>query len=355
MDIKRKVYILLWNFQIGGAQKHAVLLSNFLIKSGYDVVILYQKKKGDLLSLLSERVELKAFVVPRTNNPFGLITTYLRLKKEVSKGSVILANGPNNFRQLSRLNFLFGRWRILYVLHNDFSIKKSTLSWVKILELKRLLNARNTEIVTLSLKQKEKHRKDFSLKNSKVIPNFIDFSHNHISVPNIGGPIGVSIGRFSFEKGYDILLDSVKYMCESRRIDVYGFGESIKKELESQASKMGINNVRFLPPRTDVFELLSQYDYYISPSRRESFGLSIVEALSCGLPVVTTDTDGPREIIDEKNGIIVRTESAKALAEGIDKMNESILANKYEPKKIRQSAEKFAIDIIGEEYIQLLN
>src|SRR5207244_3164657 len=68
----------------------------------------------------------------------------------------------------------------------------------------------------------------------------------------------------------------------------------------------------------EVANLLSTLDLFVSPARSEPFGLSIVEAMAAGVPVVATASEGAREIIeDEQNGRLVPIGDTEAMANSI--------------------------------------
>src|SRR5205085_9880073 len=75
----------------------------------------------------------------------------------------------------------------------------------------------------------------------------------------------------------------------------------------------------------DVAKLLSTLDLFVSPARSEPFGLSIVEAMSAGVPVLATASEGAREIIeDNQTGRLVPVGDSEAMATAImDLLNDS--------------------------------
>lgn len=76
--------------------------------------------------------------------------------------------------------------------------------------------------------------------------------------------------------------------------------------------------VRFLGERSDVARVLGASDVFVQPNLGpEPFGMAMVEALYAGLPVVATDLGGPREIVDETCGILVRPQHPAALADAL--------------------------------------
>lgn len=81
------------------------------------------------------------------------------------------------------------------------------------------------------------------------------------------------------------------------------------------------NRVRFLGWRRDVPSLLQAMDLYVQPSLLEGFGLSVLEAMASGLPVLATRTGGLPEVVrDGKTGDLVPPGDARRLAEGIARL-----------------------------------
>lgn len=350
-----KVYILIWNFKIGGIQKHAVLLANYFVGLEKEVCILYSSKDGDLKELLDHRVELTQLNIPNTNHPKKLLILYRQLKAMIPKNAFVLANGPNNFRQLARINLLAKRWNLLYILQNDLHVKDQKGNYWKKTEVRWISNAGKTKIVALSRAQRQAHEKELGIRNIEVIPNFIDFTHNYLTSYKRSRPKGLSLGRYAHQKGYDMLLEAIRYVDAEVEIDVYGFGEEERQALIRSAEEQGLNQIDFLPSVTEVNEVLSKYDYFILSSRYEPFGIVLIEALACGLPVVTTDCDGPSEIINKTNGIIVQKEDPKDLARGINKMHKALQDGLYNPTKIRATAAQYSVEKVAQRYLKVVN
>jgi glycosyltransferase involved in cell wall biosynthesis len=95
--------------------------------------------------------------------------------------------------------------------------------------------------------------------------------------------------------------------------------------LRERAARLGITGrVRFAGQRTDVQRLLAAADIHCQPNMgAEPFGITFVEALAGGLPVVTTDIGGAREIVDDSCGVLVPRGDANALASALRELIES--------------------------------
>ena len=92
--------------------------------------------------------------------------------------------------------------------------------------------------------------------------------------------------------------------------------------LEARARALGLDgNVRFhgLRTRAQVAARMAEADLFVLPSRVETFGMTLAEALAAGLPVVASDVGIAGEVVDEGTGVLVPPGDAAALAAGIDR------------------------------------
>ena len=123
----------------------------------------------------------------------------------------------------------------------------------------------------------------------------------------------VCVGRLSWEKGVDRLLDAIARVPELA-LDIVGDGP-LRAALERRAAELGLAaRVRFLGWQDDPAPFLSAAGLAVSPSRSEGLSLSVLEALEAGVPVLATDIPGNREALaDGRYGRLV-PESVDAFA-----------------------------------------
>ncbi len=147
----------------------------------------------------------------------------------------------------------------------------------------------------------------------------------------------LTVGSLRSEKGVDLLVETITGNPALSNTCFHIIGNSENTEYSQKVLK-GIeenpfNNIDFIPP-VSPNELIKYYqasDFYVLPSRREGFNVSILEAASCGLPLVCTKVGGNSEVIEKGTGII--TESfGKEGAIMILKMSQTY--NDYTPKKL---------------------
>lgn len=118
----------------------------------------------------------------------------------------------------------------------------------------------------------------------------------------------VSVGRMERVKGYDLLIPVIKRLLNAGiNAHLWLIGEgSERKAIEKQIIQLGIEeNVTLTGFLDNPYSLMSQMDVFVCSSRAEGFSLVIAEAMVLGLPVVSTDCAGPRELIGEnKYGVL---------------------------------------------------
>jgi glycosyltransferase involved in cell wall biosynthesis len=123
------------------------------------------------------------------------------------------------------------------------------------------------------------------------------------------------IGNDWVKKGLRCLLRAVA-LCGDRRLRLLVAGSDDPAIFASEIADEIRNAVRFLPPREDVLAYYAAADVYVGPSLEDAFGLPILEAMACGLPVIASRFAGASEAIEDgANGLILRQpEDAAELA-----------------------------------------
>lgn len=130
-----------------------------------------------------------------------------------------------------------------------------------------------------------------------------------------------TIARFHRDKGHRFLIDSLKELkrhIPNFKALLVGEGEE-KGIIQRKVREYGLDDqVIFLGYVENIVEILSATDIYLSPSVMEAISFSILEALSCGIPVVATQVGGVPEIFERGNcGILVPFGDEKVFAKAI--------------------------------------
>lgn len=132
----------------------------------------------------------------------------------------------------------------------------------------------------------------------------------------------LSLGRLSEQKGYLDLLKAFKEI-QSIRSDcalaiIGDDSEPYAKVIKDELKRLGLHDHAFLlPPREKVHALLGAADLYVCSSHREGLPLSLLEAMSAGVPVIATAVGAIPELINPKNGTLIPSGNVAALSEAI--------------------------------------
>lgn len=137
----------------------------------------------------------------------------------------------------------------------------------------------------------------------------------------------VTVGRVSYEKGMDIAVQVCEKLVFAGYKDVrwwiVGGGPAIQDVQQKVIETHMEEYVKLVGMKQNPYPYIRQADLYVQPSRVESFGLTIMEALILGKSVVSTNTIGATELInDGKNGVLCNI-NIKELAEKIQNLIEN--------------------------------
>lgn len=184
----------------------------------------------------------------------------------------------------------------------------------------------NQNLISISKSVQEDVERRYK-KTSTLVYNAIDTSK---VVPKRSSPGGarqfkiVQVSRLDTrQKGQDILIKAFKRICELNPnvvLTLIGDGAS-RESLETLIRSENLQDKVEMIGNKDrdwVYNNLHQYDLFVQPSRFEGFGLTIVEAILCGLPVIVSNVDGPMEIIENgRYGLYFENENVDDLFEKI--------------------------------------
>lgn len=189
------------------------------------------------------------------------------------------------------------------------------------------------------------------LPNIEVIPNAaIHVSKNYSEVKN---KRVIAVGRLDYQKGFDRLIQAWKLVQHTGRfsdwkLDIFGQGEW-REMLQQMIDKQGLQNtVKINPPTNAILNEYVHSSLLVMSSNYEGFGMVLVEAMSCEVPVISFDCKcGPKDIIQPGiNGLLVPNGDIQALAYAMMVM----MADEAYRKMLSQNARK-VVDTYSEEAV----
>lgn len=242
-------------------------------------------------------------------------------------------------------------------LHCSYDIyfrKKGYFQWRQEILYQRLLEQLD-DIIVLTDKDVNIYQKELKKKPIRIY-NPLSFKCDKKSAL-LGNKL-LFVGRLDFElKGLDLLVESmkkIKMAVPDFELTVVGEGKGKKRFLEEIEKYQLSSHVIFIGQTTDVITYYQNASVVVLPSRQESFGLVVTEAMECGVPVVAYETDGPSEIIKNgENGFLIEKYNTDIFADKIIELclNEQLRYSMA--KKAIQRAQDFSLDKILEKWKQI--
>ena len=169
----------------------------------------------------------------------------------------------------------------------------------------------------------------------------------------------LSIGNFSFKKGFDVLVQAFNIIHSKHpNIDLLMIGDGSEREkCEKLSVKFGPNNsIKFIGEinHSKITAFLDGSKIFVLPSRREPFGIVLLEAMAAGKPIVATRVGGVPEVVKEgENAILVESNSPGFLAEGIMKLLDNSDLSVQFGKKSNEIVKEFTWEKIVNKYIDV--
>lgn len=345
----KKVCFLIGNLDnSGGTERVTTLIANELVKLSYNVSIISltggKKPFFELddsirtYSLYSDKVSFKT-------NFFGVVYKLRNFVKNNKIDSFVVVDSISCIFTVPALYGL----KINHICWEHFNFNV-TLG-VKSRDLGRRLAARYCNyVVTLTERDKELWEQGLVNIRAKIvsIANPTPYENmNHI--PSLEYKTVLAIGRLTYQKGFDLLIDAWALVCETNfdwTLRIVGSGED-EENLKKQAQSLGIENrIDFVSATKNVEQYFKTSSLYCLSSRFEGFGLVMIEAQSFGLPIVAFNCDvGPADIItNEVNGFLCAVEDISSLSE---KILEFIILDKEVYRtfssEAKESAKRFEI------------
>lgn len=280
---------------------------------------------------------------------------YLDLVKEIGKPDVILVESALPAGLIAKK--IFEKENIPYVVHaHSEGIMTSDMYKKYIIPV--MENARDYMAVNNNIKEiVEKIRN----KECHLVPNFIDCSKFSLKEERKDKDfVLLSVSNFYKVKAVDILLKAVDIVVNEKgykniKLKIVGTGE-FKHYYESIANSLkSKDNVEFLGyiDNNNLPKIYKNSDVLCVSSTFETFCIPIVEALSTGIPVITTDCVGPLEIVNKDNAVITPINDIEKYADSIIYMINNY--KKYNKNNIRKYAfSKYDKKVVCKKIIEIL-
>jgi len=185
-----------------------------------------------------------------------------------------------------------------------------------------------------------------------IVPNMIDADKFPLTpLPNNERFTFGYLANLVADKGHTTLIKAFKKVPDAKLM--LAGGGPLRKELEKLTSTLEMEDrVNFVGeiPRAKACEFFQEIDAFVHPSRYETFGIVLIEALSTGRPVVATRCGGPNDIVRDEDGLLVDIDDVDGLAEAM----RTAISMDWDTQAMRDGVEaRYTIAAIREQLLKI--
>lgn len=210
------------------------------------------------------------------------------------------------------------------------------------------------DVVTAPTMELVRELRSYGLRNVVHLPNGIDFGSLRASRKRTeafrkrhGIPkkrVALYLGRISFEKKIDRLMEAFRLLGKGESLVIAGGGPYLEN-FRRFARVIGLKNVVFTGFVEDVASAYACADIFVSASDSETFGLTYVEAMHFGLPVVAVGRLGAKDIVQSgRNGFLVEPGKSREFARAAYRLLSDPALRRRMGREARESAKKYSIE-----------
>jgi glycosyltransferase involved in cell wall biosynthesis len=331
----------------GGAERLLTQLASALAQRGHEITFVVDTESAENAGFLDARVRQ----VQLGPNHFGNVLALARLLREVKPDVSLSALCGQNLKHMAAA-ILSGRLsRAVQSYHGFFEGEPRLLS-----RLSYLLTPLSSRLMAKTICVSETLRAEL-LRRFHASPSRTIRIYNGVRNARAreiaarsrddGHPVILACGRFSPDKSYPFLVRAfARVKNPDTQLVILGEGPE-RKRIEAEIARLNLGDRVALPGYCDPAPWYNLASCFAMTSTRETFGLVVVEALAGGLPVVTTASGGPEEILRNGHyGYIVREADETAFAAALD----AALADPGDPAARIARAQEFSIDTCVDAY-----
>lgn len=373
-----KIMFVIPSLEGGGAERVAtVLLGEFCKAKNVDtILVLFHKNIGyelpDNLKIICLNIgEYKNFAYTIIKFFLIIIKLIKILKRERPYSVLSFMDYANVIVMLSKI-FSNIKTKVAVSVHSSPTLylhKYGRNFWDKAtLVLMRFLYDKANRIITVSEFIKYDLISNFVINQSKVtvIYNPVDLDKIIVSSGEEAShtwfrdniPVILSAGRLSKEKGFAYLIKAFAIVRQKTNVRLMILGQGCEETfLRGLSSEAGVDkDVVFLGFKQNPFMYMKRATIYVLSSLYEGFPVSLVEAMACGIPVISTMYNpGFNELVEnEKNGLLVPVADERALAVAMLRLLNNPEERRKYSAQAKESVRQFSIKQIVEQYKSVL-
>lgn len=308
-----KIVYFITKSEAGGAQTHVYQLCKYF-GAAHDVVVsaypsgwLEKKCKDMNVKFVANNYFSNSL------NPIRVLKSYVRIKKIIRDEQPDIMHCHSSVAGFLCRLAVRNKIPTLFTAHGwGFNIGVGWIQkWIAIMA-EKMVSSYTTKIICVS-----QFVKDLGLQYRIAQKEKFEVIYNGVELQAVNNKKhdGINImfvGRLAEPKQPDILLQAIqslgKHIPEDIHVDIVGDGPK-KEMLKEYIDAYDLSQVATLHGtlnRSDIFSKLYTTDIFVLISKWEGLPITILEAMSCGIPVVVSNVGGIKEVVDGQNGFLVK-------------------------------------------------
>lgn len=363
-------------YMAGGVERVLTLKANYFAEHfGYDItIILTEGKDKPLFYSLSDKIKVinldinfeelwtcsfvkKAFVYLKKQRIFKkkLTNELMRIRPDITIS--LLRREINFINEIKDGSKKIGELHVNRANYRNFEAGDSNAIknmfakyWMRNLvsHLKRL-----DRFVVLTEEDKASWTE---LDNVEVIPDPLAFDIDKVSP--LANKRVIAVGRYVYQKGFDILLQAwakIEKLHPEWELAIYGMGDRTPYERIVEELHIDRNRCHLNGPTDDIKQEYLNSSLFVFSSRFEGFGMALIEAMACGLPVISFDCPcGPKDIVrHQEDGLLVPSGDVAELSDAIHQLLSDDALRHVMAKKAIVNVRRFELSEIAERWKNL--
>lgn len=367
-----KIAFIINSLEGGGAERVIQTLANYLVNQNHEIYVfllnegnkVYEFDSDVKIILLKTSVLSKGLgkilFIPLQSIELQILLSKFKIKYAIS--FLIRANLVFSFTKFFSTQRVIISERSFSQKHYDKkNIKNSVLKYL----IKKLYSKANL-IISISNGIKESLIEDFNIEESKI--KVIYNPQDLIGIKNNTSTLKldfekklkyfITIGRLVELKDHKTLINAFKAVNEefkNTRLLILGEGP-LRSEIQMQIDNLNLKSkILLLGFVKNPYVYLKNSDIFVFSSKFEGFGNVLVEAMTCGLPVISTNCiSGPSEILDNGNyGMLTPVSNVDAMENAMKTMLKNNNLKKFKEKSLHRASD-FDVEIIANKYLNIL-
>lgn len=308
--MKKNVVILIQNFtRSAGSERVTAILANHLVENKYNVTVASICGDNTCFYTINKNVKLITLIhKPEVDNKkdfFNVLKSlYFFHKKNKTDICIDIFASLSIYTLILKPIF---KYKNITWEHFNYNVNLGMNKFGRKLAVRY-----SDQIITLTERDMQFYKENNPHMRANINYIYNPSPYQNINLKQKYQKIIISVGRLTYQKGFDQLIEVWQKICEKTDWILYiiGEGEDYNK-LKDLIKKNNIKNIFLTGAITDVDRYYKNASIYVSTARFEGLPMTMIEAQSFGLPIISFDYEtGPSEIVkDGETGYLINDKS----------------------------------------------